>query len=466
MLGLELLTGVLSQNPETRSIYLVIFLMAWLVSWWIFEILPLGMTALIPILFLTGFQIFTLKTVTQFYADPIVFLFLGGFMIARGLEKTRLSERLALNILSLTGRSDRGVLMGFMMSTAFLSMWISNTATALIMLPIALSIIQFFRAHLSTSAEKSVQAFAVAVYLSIAYAANIGGTITPIGTPPNIVFVGYLSELYQRQIDFVWWMLAIAPVAILILVGLYFLMCRMFPFQLKIDSAFRSFVKTEIQKLGPMSLDQKLVTGVFTMTCTLWITKNFMNSGLGFDLFSDTSIAILGGLLMFVIPSRAQAKSAVLQREDIGGFPWNILLLFGGGLALAGSMESVGLINQMIQGFAGLDWISGYWLIFAVAALVLILTEIMSNVAICVVAIPVIMAMGLAQDLDPLIASLPAVICSSYAFSLPISTPPNAIVFGTGEIRVSNMLRIGIVMNIFSLVIVMSLGWFLFGLIF
>jgi sodium-dependent dicarboxylate transporter 2/3/5 len=434
---------------------------AWMVTWWIFEVLPLGVTALIPLFILPIFQVTSIEDVTPAYSNPVIFLFLGGFIIARALEKTKLDERVALKILSVTGKSDFGIVLGFVISTAFLSMWISNTATTVMMVPIAMSVLHFLKKNLKAEDSESIDLMSVVMFLSIAYSANIGGIMTPVGTPPNVVFIGYLNDLYSRKIDFWKWILVTAPVALSLLVIMLILLKKLFPFSFEIPPNFSGFLKDKIKSLGVINNSQRVTICVFFLAAFLWIFKGVLHQLAGTDFLNDTSIAIFSGFLLFLVPTSKKKFAPVLRRKDLSHLPWNIVLLFGGGMAMAASLKSVGLIQIATDYFGGLNFSSTYTLILVIAGLALFLTEIMSNVALCVVALPMIMKLGESQSVDPLLMALPAALCASFAFSMPVSTPPNAIVFGTNTVTVKQMLKAGIWLNFIALGITMTLGYYL-----
>lgn len=440
------------------KIAMTLAMVFWMISWWIFEIVPLGATALIPMIYLPTFNLINIKTIAPNYANPVIYLFLGGFIIARGLEKTELNQRIALLILKYTGRSDLGIILGFVISTSFLSMWVSNTATTVMMVPIALSVISFLNNSIDPKNSKSLKNMSIALMLSIAYAANIGGVMTPIGTPPNVVFIGYLEELYNLEIDFYKWFLICAPSAIFILIIMVFLLKKMFYFDVPIDKSFGDFVRKKIIKLGSVSTKQKITLFIFLLIAFLWVFKGLIHYLTGMKFLNDTSIALFGGLLLFILPTNNNWEP-VLEIKDISKLPWNIVLLFGGGMAMAFSLKEVGLIQIVTEYFSTLNFSDPYWLVFLLALTVLFLTEVMSNVALCVVALPVIMELGPAIGLPPIVVALPSAVCASFAFSMPISTPPNAIVFGTEIIKVKDMLKAGIWLNIISVLAVMTLSW-------
>jgi sodium-dependent dicarboxylate transporter 2/3/5 len=439
-----------------------------MVLWWVIEIIPLGITALLPIVYLPILNLIDLKSVTESYSNPVIYLFLGGFIIARALEKTRLSERIALWILSRTGHSDRGVILGFIIATALLSMWISNTATTVMMTPIALSVVVFLDQNLDVSDRKQFSLFKTALFLSIAYSANIGGVMTPVGTPPNVVLLGYLEDLYSRSFDFWKWMVIGVPVGVGLLVCMFFLLVKIFPFRIPIDNSFKKFVKERYLALGKVDNRQKLTIGIFAAVCLLWTFKGLIHYSLDFQFLNDTSIAIAGGVLLFLFPSKKNQSVPILDIKDISHLPWNIVLLFGGGMAVAGALNDAGLIQLATTMIGEIKGVPDWMLISLVCFLALFLTEIMSNVALCVVALPVLMNLSVSLGYDPLLIGIPVALCTSFAFSLPISTPPNAIVFGTNEIKVKDMIKVGVILNLIGLVIVLILGynlayWFLEG---
>jgi sodium-dependent dicarboxylate transporter 2/3/5 len=445
--------------PEPSMGY-CLFMAGWMVTWWIAEILPLGITALLPMIFLPLLNILPLKEVTATYANPVIYLFLGGFIIARGLEKTGLSKRIALMILRATGKSDSGIILGFMLATTLMSMWISNTATTVMMVPIGMSIVAFLEENLPESSKAGLKPMSIVLFLSIAYCANIGGIMTPVGTPPNVVLLGFINDIYKFEVDFWRWLLMASPVAITLLYLQYFLMRKVFPFQVDVGGEFQHFLKTKLRQLGELNGAQRVTIFAFSLTAFLWVFKGLIHWSLGVTFLNDTSIAILGGLLLFLLPTTKSLRSpTVLNQSDLGHLPWNIVLLFGGGMAMASALKSVGLIQLTTQSLASLGIESPYLMVMLLAAVSLILTEIMSNVALCVVALPVMMELGVGMGMSPLITGIPVAISTSFAFSMPISTPPNAIVFGTGLIRVSDMMRVGVILNLLGFVCLMTVGW-------
>lgn len=443
----------------TPAMWAVLGLAAWMVLWWVTDVVPMAVTALLPMVVLPAVGIFSVGEATAPYASSIIFLFMGGFLIALALEKHQLHLRIALNLLRLTGTSGNGIILGFMLATAGLSMWISNTATAVMMLPVATSVINLL-GHQEGSSLKNQKYFALGLMLSIAYAANIGGTITLIGTPPNVVMVGYLKEILDYNMAFSKWLLIGIPCGFLLLFITYWLLTHLlYPNKLPRVKGSGRLIEEGLAKLGPMGRAEKLVLGIFALTALGWIFKGTINGLLGFGLLSDTTTAMAGGMLMFIVPEKLNKNQALLNWDDTQRMPWGILILFGGGMCLARALEEVGIIQAVGDWVAGYQGISGLLLIFILTALVLFLTELMSNVALVTIFIPV--AIGIAQGLniDPLLIVVPCTLASSCAFMMPISTPPNAIVFASGHIQVKQMMKAGWLLNLVSIVVLTALSY-------
>jgi sodium-dependent dicarboxylate transporter 2/3/5 len=439
---------------------------AWMVIWWVSEAVPIPITALIPLVLLPFLGVFSITESTAPYANPIIFLFMGGFMIALGLEKHKLHLRIALNILRLTGTSGNGIILGFMISTALLSMWISNTATTVMMLPVALSVIDLLHEHADHHSRK-IKRFALGLMLSIAYSANIGGTMTLIGTPPNIVMAGYLRELLGYDMPFSRWMLIGSGIGLVLLTITYLLLTRLlYPNDLEHVEGSNDLIKNRLAELGPLSTVEKKVIGIFTLTALGWIFKVQINNLLGANLLSDAATAMTGGMLMFMVPDNFREKKFILAWEDMQKLPWGILLLFGGGMCLAKSLEKVGVIQYIGKVVTSMEVGETFLLVLSVTIIVLFLTELMSNVALVTIFIPV--AIGIANGLriDPLLLVIPSTLASSCAFMMPISTPPNAVVFASGHIRMRQMMRAGWLLNIIAAVTISILGYFLLNLLY
>ncbi len=435
---------------------------SWMIIWWITEAAPIPITALLPLLLFPFLGVMSMSQAAAPYANPVIFLFLGGFLIALALEKHRLHERIALNLIRLTGTSGNGIILGFMAATAILSMWISNTATAIMMLPIATSVVNLIRSdprqqlHELAPRERNL---ALGLMLSIGYAATIGGMATLIGSPPNAVFKGLLEQHYNKAINFGDWMLVGVPVSIALLASTYLIVTRiLFPNRIKKVDGTDLLLRERLHALGPISSTEKRILAIFAFTSLLWITQEGINAILGRSLLNDTNVAMLGGVLMFLVPDDLSKMRFILDWKDTQLLQWGILLLFGGGLCLATGLQNTGIIQTLGLWIAERSAFDAKLILFLIVASVL-LTEVMSNVALVQIFVPVIFGIADGLGANPIMLALPVTLGSSIAFMFPISTPPNAIVFSSGYIRVKDMARAGILLNLVSVLII-----FLFSL--
>jgi sodium-dependent dicarboxylate transporter 2/3/5 len=424
-------------------------IVAWMVIWWITEVVAIPVTALLPIVLFPLLGLSDLKSIGANYGHPIIFLFMGGFFIAIALEKWQLHERFALLILKRTGSSEKGVLAGFMISTAVLSMWISNTACTLMMLPIAQSVLVYF-----DKIKSSQSKLPLTLMIALAASANIGGFMTLIGTPPNVVMTGLMKELNHKTPDFAEWMAIGIPIGVIILLAVYYLLTEvLFKLSNRSNLDIENTINEKINKIGKISTAEKSVLTIFLITAMLWIFKDAINYLCSIDLLNDTAIAMIGGLSLFIVPSN-ENKKPLLEWEDINKMPWGILLLFGGGLNIALILENTGLINEAGRLIATFDLGSSLFLILIATTLALFATELMSNVALATILIPVIAAVGVAFHIEPALLVIPITIACSCAFMMPISTPPNAIVYASGRIKMSEMIRTGIWFNIIASIVI------------
>lgn len=446
----------------------VIAVAAWMIIWWIAEAAPVPITALLPLILFPFMGVMKISEAAAPYANPIIFLFMGGFMIALGLEKHRLHERISLNLIRITGTSGNGVILGFLIATAFISMWISNTATAMMMLPIATSVIKLLGRTNSTATAptKGERNFGIVLMLIIAYAANIGGIATVIGTPPNVVFAGLLDQFYHKRIDFGSWMLIGVPLSILLLTVCYLILTRLlFPNGLKKIEGADELIKNKLFELGQIRKEEKIVMVIFGITSFLWIFQQAINAFIGKEILNDTNIAMTGGALMFFVPCNLTEFRFLLHWRDTEKLAWGILILFGGGLCLAQGLSSAGIIQAVGAGIAEQST-SVNWLLFGLITAAVFITELMSNVALVQIFIPVIFGIASNLGVDPILLGLPVTFGASMAFMFPVATPPNAIVFSSGYMKVKDMMRAGLVMNIVSIALIYlfaktMLGWVL-----
>ena len=454
----------LSPSPLiSQQAWLVIGLAAWVVVWWITEAIPIGMTSLLPIIYLSLTEVSTLKEACAPYGSPIVFLFLGGFILAIALEKWKLHERVALKILSFTGTSANGVVLGFMVATAFLSMWMSNTATTLMMLPIALSVLTLLERgeDTSTSSEgrlKGMRLFGISMMLAVAYGANIGGTMTLIGTPPNLVLASFMNGEQsggEPALSFFDWLLLGVPFGLVALTLTYLLLVYvLYPNRLGQVEGATQVIEDARGSLGAWTAAQRRVSIVFLCTALTWVFRAQIVEIFGMSGLSDAAVGLIGATALFAIPSgegssRREASQPLLDWEDMRRLPWDIVLLFGGGLSLAQALKHVGLIHAIGDQFSNLSVIT--WGSMAMLTFIaLMLTEVMSNVALVSVFIPVVSAVAVGLNLPPLALCAPVTLAASCAFMLPMSTPPNAIVFASGHVQISHMVRAGLLLNVVS----------------
>lgn len=441
-------------SPEgmSREAQAVLASTLWVAVWWITEAIPIPVTSLLPIILFPVTGAVT-EGITSSYADNTIFLFLGGFIIAIAMEKWNLHLRIALGIITVVGTSTSRLVLGFMVATGFLSMWISNTATAMMMMPIAIAVITHVNDSMKSERE-SANRFGKSLMLGIAYAASIGGLGTLIGTPPNMIFAGVVKEIYGIDISFATWMLFGVPfAAILLLVAWFYLIKMAFPMRIKELPGGKEIISSERKRLGNISFEEKLVLVVFLATAVAWITRSFIP----FDFMSridDTIIAIAAAIILFLLPSKSSKDSQLLNWKDALNIPWGILLLFGGGLAIAKGFKDSGLATWIGEQLTVLEGVHLVIVILCVTALVTFLTEITSNTATATMMFPIMASLALALDLHPYALMVAAAIAASCAFMLPVATPPNAIVFGSGYLKIGDMAKSGFWLSIFTIIFV------------
>lgn len=447
--------------PETfisPIAYKVLAVAAWVITWWITDAVPFSVTALLPLILFPSLGVMSASKAAAPYANPIIFLFMGGFFIAIALEKHRLHERIALNLIKLTGTSGNGIILGFMISTAFISMWISNTATAMMMLPIALSVVKLIIPEsrmLGDGKLSGEQNFALGLMLAVGYAATLGGLATIIGTPPNVVFIGLLHDFNGQQISFLQWMLIGIPIAFVLLLLNYLIVTRiLFPNKQKTIQGSDQLIRSKLTELGPMRKEEKLVLTIFLLTSFFWIFQQLFNEVIfKTDVLNDTNIAMAGGLLMFIVPVSLKESKFILQWPDTKNMAWGILILFGGGLCLAEGLGEAKII-QAVGSWIVSQTEYNLWFILLLITISVILSEMMSNVALVNIFIPVVFGIAQGLNLNPVLLALPVTLAASIGFMFPIATPPNAIVFSSGYIRMKDMVRAGLLLNVVSIAII------------
>jgi len=439
---------------------------AWMATWWLTSVIPLEATSLIPIVLLPAAGIAPVGDVTRAYADPIIFLFLGGFFLAATLERWDLHKRFALTTVRAVGTDARMVVLAFMLVSAFASMWISNTATTVMMLPIALAVV----AVGSQQGDDGRRGFATALLLGVAYAASIGGVTTLIGTPPNAILAGAASELLGKEVSFADWMVIALPIAIPMLAGCWLLLVTLFRVRGTVPGLAQELDR-EHASMGRISGGERFVLGVFALTALAWIMRAPKTIGAlhipGLsDLLpgvSDAGIAIAAAVVLFATPLPRQRFRTALDWETARKVPWGILLLFGGGLALAGGFETSGLTEWLGSRLGGLRGVPFPVVVLATATLFVFLTELTSNTATAALGMPLMVGVGAGLGLAPLPLMIAAALAASMAFMLPVATPPNAIVFGSRAVSPKDMARAGIGLNFLSIAIITGIMWLRMG---
>lgn len=455
-------------SPEARATAAIVVLMAIL---WMTEAMPLPATALLPVLLFPLVGALPLSEATAAYANEVIFLFLGGFMIARAMERWGLHRRIALLVLSRSGETPAGVVAGFMVATAFLSMWVSNTATVVMMFPIALTVAAMVPA--AHDARDGGHRFDVCLMLAVAYSASIGSVATLIGTPPNLFLRAFVEDRYGVVIGFGQWMLVGVPIAVACLAVAWFVLVRVYPPGSDPLVGGKEALAAERAALGPMSRAERIVLAVFATVVVAWIVRGPLTSwDAAVDAMpwlvnvSDAGISIAGAIALFAIPLSPREGVFVLDWEHARGLPWGILILVGGGLSMAAAVQANGLdtwIGEQLSGLAGLATIA---IIACVVIAVILLTEVTSNTATAATLLPVLAGTAAVIGMDPLTLLVPAALAASFAFMMPVATPPNSIVFASGRLTVGQMARAGAVMNVVGLVLITVVAVTLVPLVF
>jgi sodium-dependent dicarboxylate transporter 2/3/5 len=430
--------------------------------WWITEAIPIAATALLPIVLFPLLGVGTVAAATAPYANPVIYLFLGGFLIAMALESCGLHRRMALAILGVMGTRPANLILGFMAATAFISMWVSNSATVVMMLPMAVSVIALVRGQGEPAREAPRGAFDVALLLGIAYAGNIGGLGTLIGTPPNALLAGFMSETYGVQIGFVEWMLLGVPlVAVSVPVAWLILTKWLFPVGSEPIPEGAAILRTERGALGQISRAEWTVGAVTMFTATAWVSRPLIEQR--FPAVTDAGIAMTGALMLFIVPLGWRPLRVALTWTHAERLPWSVLVLFGGGLSLAAAIEQSGLSGWIGAALSGLAGWPVFTVILAVTTVVIFLTELTSNTATAAAFLPLVASLATSIGVDPLLLAVPTALAASCAFMMPVATPPNAIVYGTGAITIPQMARAGVWLNLFFVVLLPLAAYFLAG---
>lgn len=447
-------------------------LMAWrtaavgvlMATWWISEAIPIPATALLPLVLFPLLGIASIGAATAPFANPVIYLFLGGFLLAMALESCGLHKRLAISILSLVGTRPANLIGGFMAGTAFISMWVSNTATVVMMLPMATSVMALSRGADMVN-ERQSRSFEVALLLGIAYAASIGGLGTLIGTPPNALLAGFMLESYGITIGFVQWMLLGVPLVIISLPVAWYLLTKVLQRVGTSEIAGgAALLDDERRAQGPLSRAEWIVGSITALTATAWVTRPLFERWV--PALTDTGIAIAGALLVFIIPFSWRPLRFALDWKQAERLPWAVLILFGGGLSLAAAIQQTGLAEWIGTALGAI----GGWPVFAVIAIVtlvvIFLTELTSNTATAAAFLPVVASLAVGMGADPMLLAIPTAIAASCAFMMPVATPPNAIVYGTGRVTIPEMATAGIWLNLFFVMLLPVFVYLVAGRVF
>ena len=438
--------------------------------WWLTEAIPIPATALLPIVLFPLLDVMDGSDVTRSYANHLIYLFLGGFMIAVTMQKWNLHHRIALHTIRMVGVTPDRIMLGFMLATAFLSMWISNTATTMMMMTIGVAVLDEIGADIrQAGGEVDTRPgrfmFGTALMLGIGYSASIGGVATLIGTPPNAIFAGVIEKMYGYSISFTEWMAFGLPLSVVMLVITWYYLTRIvFRSEIAQVPGGMTTISRQLAELGPITREEKLVAAVFTSVAVLWILRGLLKPE-GLDNLEDSTIAILGALLLFVIPVSLKRREFLLDWQTAVKIPWDIIVLFGGGFAPARGFSDSGLTSWLAGQLTVLQGINMVVIIVAVVLLVIYLTELTSNTATASLILPVMGALASAIGVHPFGLMVAAVIAASFAFMLPVATPPNAIVFSSRYVTMLQMFRAGGWLNLIGVLVVSSFVYFLLPLI-
>lgn len=422
---------------------------SWVAIWWVTEAIEIPITSLIPILLFPMAGGLSLDQTTTSYGHPFIFLFMGGFILGLAIENRNLHKRIAFNIIKKIGSGEKKLILGFMIATGFLSMWLSNTATAIMMLPIAYSVMHQFG---------NIQPFSKNLMLGIAYSASIGGMATLIGTPPNLILAGVIRDSFNIEISFFQWMLFGVPFAVLMLTIAYFILTRFKPTDKSVKKEF------EMEELKPMSVAEKRVLVIFGLTAFLWITRSFLFADI-LPRLDDTIIAIFGAALVMIIPS-GMGDGSLINWKKAKELPWDVLLIFGAGLAIAKGFSTTDLATWLAGNFMSLQFLGPVGIAFCVVAGINMLSEITSNTATASMVLPLLVTLGASLGIDPIPLMVGGVLSASCAFMLPVATPPNAIVFSSGAIKIQDMMRAGFLLNIGAIILVMIFIHFVWPIVY
>ena len=464
ILGLLIFIGMsLSPSPEGLSnvgwsVAAIVTLMA---IWWATEAIPVPVTALLPLALFPLIGVTSFKEAAIPYANPNIYLFLGGFMLALAIERSGLHKRMALHMIIAAGSSGPKLIGGFMLVAALISMFVMNTSTTLMLLPIGLAVCSVVANTITGITEKEKKFFDTSLMLGIAYAATIGGMSTLVGTAPNIVFSAFMQETYGIEISMIQWMTLGVPLAIVMLCSAWVILTKfVFPTSFVTSDETKMHLRNMLSEQGPLSKDEKKISIVFGLTALAWMFRTILDNYEIFSGLTDAGIAIISAILLFMIPS-SSSKGELLDWSHSDKLPWGLLILFGGGLSIAAQINSSGLGIWIGEGISVLSTVPPIFLILAVAALIIFLTEVTSNVATTSTFLPVFGAVAVGIGVLPVSLTVPVCLAASCAFMLPVATPPNAIVYGSGKFTIATMMKAGFALNIIGIFVVTLFAYYL-----
>lgn len=449
--GLLLMLGA----PEGLSepAWRVVALTAWMAVWWVLEPVPIAVTALLPLVLLPLLEVAPIEDVAVPYANPLIFLFLGGFLLAEAIQRWGLHRRIAMLVLRVAGRRPDHLVAGFMAATAALSMWVSNTATAALMVPIGLSVLEMLKQR---GGEGGSHHMALTLLLGVALGANIGGMGTLIGTPPNALLAGFMADSYGIEIGFAEWMAVALPPALLLLALAWWLLTRwIYPVGRGELPGVAAMLEEQARDLGRMTRPERRVATIFALVALAWVFRPLLEAWLEAPL-SDAGIAVTAAVLLFVVPARWRQRQFLMDWDAAANLPWGVLIMVGGGLSLGTAIESSGLAAAVAEGLAVFGSWPTWGLVAMVALVVMAMSHMTSNTATAAAILPLTASLTVSLGHSPLLLSVPVAMAASCAFMLPVATPPNAVVFASGQLSVAEMVRAGALVSLAALVVIVA----------
>ena len=449
MLAIDTPDGLTDPAWRTASIGVL------MAVWWATEAVPIAVTALLPLAVFPLLDIASIHDTARPYSNKVIYLFLGGFIVAFAMQRWNLHRRIALNVLQFAGGNGRSLVGGFMLAAALVSMWVMNTSTTMMLLPIAVSIIGVIHKSVTELDDKGREDFQYALLLGIAYAATIGGMATLVGTVPNALMAAFMLESYGKEIDFARWMLVGVPLSAVMLPLAWFALTRVV---FKVDFITSGHARAELgrmkEEMGTITAPEKRIAIVFSIMALLWMTRPLLTNLPGLSALDDSGIAMLGAITLFLVPSGSKEDPLLLRWSYAERLPWGMLILFGGGLSLASAVSNTGLAAWLGTSLQAIGELPLYVIVAAAATMIIFLTELTSNTATTATFLPVVGAIAIQAGFDPIVLTVPITLAASCAFMLPVATPPNAIVFGSGLLTIPKMARAGMALNIIGIFLV------------